>query len=478
MPPKAKVKAKARAKAALRRPAALERRGLLRRPAVGGTPWERGEEVPLHQVSPLDLRPGCLLAVTEGYYFGARVKLACEVIKMEMEYGETTLVVKAKGTDSEALLRTHTAQPNQVFRCHVCQEGCSRQDVGDYKVHALKGRQIKRDGDEPWTGNLGPEKEEDDENANLRRRVALLAQEGRVEDADREVREGVPALPRQGEMPGGDKKKKKKKKEKKDKHILDGRHPGLAGQKTTQEVFGGTALDPRERVRRRVLSKAQKFVSSKKSKSTSGSSNSSSSSSSSLEEVKGLTTVFAEETKIRGVAERYPGALAMESLASMKRSLLTAAGEDQEEGILKPVALLYYRSVLSKRASGPQSREMLNLSTALDMMLKGRIASAADVIAQRLKAQEAITQGTHWAIAQRLEIPPSEAEGLVARTELQQAQKEDYADARARWRSQSTSQGKGEAKGKNKWQKGDREPWKKEERKEDPGKKGKGKEKK
>ena len=156
---------------------------------------------------------------------------------MEMEYGETTLVVKAKGTDSEALLRTHTAQPNQVFRCHVCQEGCSRQDVGDYKVHALKGRQIKRDGDEPWTGNLGPEKEEDDENANLRRRVALLAQEGRVEDADREVREGVPALPRQGEMPGGDKKKKKKKKEKKDKHILDGRHPGLAGQKTTQEVF-------------------------------------------------------------------------------------------------------------------------------------------------------------------------------------------------------------------------------------------------
>ena len=256
MPPKAKVKAKARAKAALRRPAAPERRGLLRRPAVGGTPWERGEEVPLHQVSPLDLRPGCLLAVTEGYYFGARVKLACEVIKMEMEYGETTLVVKAKGTDSEALLRTHTAQPNQVFRCHVCQEGCSRQDVGDYKVHALKGRQIKRDGDEPWTGNLGPEKEEDDENANLRRRVALLAQEGRVEDADREVREGVPALPRQGEMPGGDKKKKKKKKEKKDKHILDGRHPGLAGQKTTQEVFGGTALDPRERVRRRVLSKA------------------------------------------------------------------------------------------------------------------------------------------------------------------------------------------------------------------------------
>ena len=188
--------------------------------------------------------------------------------------------------------------------------------------------------------------------------------------------------------------------------------------------------------------------------------------------------MFAEETKIRGVAERYPGALAMESLASMKRSLLTAAGEDQEEGILKPVALLYYRSVLSKRASGPQSREMLNLSTALDMMLKGRIASAADVIAQRLKAQEAITQGTHWAIAQRLEIPPSEAEGLVARAELQQAQKEDYADARARWRSQSTSQGKGEAKGKNKWQKGDRETWKKEERKEDPGKKGKGKEKK
>ena len=480
MPPKAKAKAKAKARARLPRPAAPARRARMRRPAARGTPWERGEEVPLHQVAPLDLRPGCLLAVTEADYFGEQAKFSCEVVKMEMEYGETTLVVKAKGTTHEGILKAHSAHPHQLFRCHVCPEGCSRQEVGEYRIHGLRGRQLNREGDEPWTSNLEavePGKEEDDENANLRRRSALLTQEVPGGDAHRGDREEVPALPGEKEKEQSDKKKKKKKKtkEKKEKGVLNGRHPILAGQKQAKDVFGGTALDPREKVRRRVLSKAQRFVSSKKSRSTSGSTSSDSSSSSSLEEAKGLAGVFTEETKIRGVAERFPGALAMESLASMERSLLAAAGETQEKDALRPVALLYYRSVLAKKANGPQSREMLNLSTVLDLMVRGRIAAAADVVAQRLKAQESITQGTHWAIAQRLEIPPFETEGLVARTELQQAQKEDYAEARSRWRTQRASQGKGDSKGKTKGQKGDRETWKKEE---DSQKKGKGKEKK
>eukprot|EP00435_Cladocopium_sp_Y103_P039385 s239_g10.t1 len=484
MPPKAKVRAKAKARGgALRRRAAVVGPRRIRRPAARGdeTPWGQGQEVPLHQVSPVDLQPGCWLAVTEGDYFGEQVKLACEVTKLEMEHGETTLVVKPKGTDSEAILKVHTAHPQQSFRCHVCPPGCGRQDVGEFKLHASKGRKVNREGDEAWTNNLevvdpgADGRGGEDENADLRRRAALLRPEHPGGQAMQPEREGGVALPGEEDKAEETKKKKKKKEKKKEKNLLDGRHPAQAGQKEVKEIYGGTAMDPREKVRRRVLAKAQKFVASKKVRSSSGSSSESSTSSSSLE-ARGLTTVFAEETKIRGVAERFPGALAMESMVAMRRSLLTTSGEEADETSLKPVALLYFRSVLAKRANGPQSREMLNLSTVLDLLVRGRIASAADVVAQRLKAQEAVTQGTHWAVAQRMEIPPSEAEGIAARTELRHAQKEDYADAQARWRAQSSGGGRGDGKGKNKGQKG--EAWKKEERKDEPAKKGKGKEKK
>ena len=111
----------------------------------------------------------------------------------------------------------------------------------------------------------------------------------------------------------------------------------------------------------------------------------------------------------------------------------------------------------------------LNLSAALDLLLKGRIAGAADVLAQRIKAQQSVCQGTHWSIALR----------LVQRSELQEAQREDYQDARAKWRTQASSAGKGDQKGKGKGAKGDREQWRREDRKDDDkNKKGKGQERK
>lgn len=142
---------------------------------------------------------------------------------------------------------------------------------------------------------------------------------------------------------------------------------------------------------------------------------------------------------------------------------------------MKPVALLYYRSVLAKRTSGAQSRALLNLAASLDLLLRGRIAAAADVIAQRFKAQEAVAQGTAWSVAQRMEMPRSDIGGLAGRSELQHAKREDYQEALTRWRVQSSSQGKGDGKNKTKGQKGDRDAWRKEESKDQ---KGKGKEKK
>ena len=152
-----------------------------------------------------------------------------------------------------------------------------------------------------------------------------------------------------------------------------------------------------------------------------------------------------------------------------------------DESAIRPVALLYYRTVLERRTSGPQSREMLNLSAALDLLVRGKPACAADLIAQRLKAQEAVSQGTSWAVAQRMELPPPELPGLVARAELASARKEEYEEARTRWRAaQGSGGGKNDSKGKGKSSKGEGQPWRREDRR-DEGKgkqKGKGQEKK
>ena len=164
----------------------------------------------------------------------------------------------------------------------------------------------------------------------------------------------------------------------------------------------------------------------------------------------------------------------METLLSMRRQLLTTSGEDGEEHTTRPVALLYYRSVLSRRVSGPQARELLNLATAIDALLKGRPALTLDIMCQRLKAQEAVANGTAWAVAQKVELASSEAAALIARGELQTAQRESYLDARARWQAQSTSPAKGNQKGKEKG-KSDKDSSMKEDKREDAKKeKGKG----
>ena len=176
---------------------------------------------------------------------------------------------------------------------------------------------------------------------------------------------------------------------------------------------------------------------------------------------------FGEE--FWGRPKRFPGALTLEAVTAMRQALLTTSGEELDDTGVKPVALLYYRSVLCRRATGAQSREMLNLAAALDHLLRGRVVCAADIISQRLKAQEAVTQGTSWSVALRMEVPPPESGSLVSRAELQQARREDYSEAQARWRTQANSGSKGDGKGKGKNQKGHQEPWKKDEKKEDAG---------
>ena len=195
-----------------------------------------------------------------------------------------------------------------------------------------------------------------------------------------------------------------------------------------------------------------------------------------LVEGQGMDGVFTTDSKARGVSEKYPGALTFETITTMRRSLLTTAGEEADERSTKPVALLYYRNQLARRATGAQARELLNLATALDHLLRGKPAMAADVISQRMKAQQAVLHGTHWSIAQRMELPLPGETTLVAQAELQIAQKENYDESRSRWLAQGGQTGgkKGESKGsgKTKAAKGEKPEWQKDSKRDDQ-KKGK-----
>ena len=274
-------------------------------------------------------------------------------------------------------------------------------------------------------------------------------------------------------------KEEEKKAKDKDESLLSGRHAGRAVQKELSQLFAGTALDPKEKIRRRVLRRAQRLALKKKIRRSSSSSSggSRSSSSSSETEVELVEGVYAEETKARILAEKCPGALAMETLQTMRRNLLTTAGEEGDQKSTAPVALLYYRSVLGRKATGPQARELLTLATTVDALLKGKPATAVDILCQRMKSQEAVLGGTSWAIAQKIELASGETASLMARGELQVAQKESYLDSKAKWQSQASGV-KGPAKGKGKG-KPDKDGPSRDDRKDEPRRdKGKGGEKK
>eukprot|EP00435_Cladocopium_sp_Y103_P029465 s3415_g7.t1 len=411
------------------------------------SPWSQGLEQELWRVAPMELGPGTLLVITEGDYFGARVKFAGEVTKLEVEHGESTVLLKAKGTDNEGILKASSARPQQLFRGHICPAGCGKLDSGDYVIHCIKGRKLNPGQDEPWTGNLEgqpPPDAGEDELGHLRERSAELLRNAEKEKAAPGGAQGGGSPKNVDSSPAKsheEKKKKKSKKEKKRaKEVTGGKHPAIAAQKELRDLYAGTGLDPREKVRRKVLGRAQRFAARKKAKSDS------------------------EQCDSGGVQGPRDGVCRGEQSPGDCGEIPWDPDSRGSHG--------YEASAVD------DAREMLNISAALDHLLRGRVASAADILAQRLKAQESVTQGTAWSVALRMEVPPPEHSSLVTRTELQQARREDYSEAQARWRSQASGGGKSEGKNKSKGNKGDN-PWKKDEREDNRGKaKGKSQEKK
>ena len=54
--------------------------------------------------------------------------------------------------------------------------------------------------------------------------------------------------------------------------------------------------------------------------------------------------------------------------------------------------------------------ELITICAGLDALLKGSPSKCTDILCQRLKSIEASMSGTHWSVAQRLELTPQEAQ--------------------------------------------------------------------
>lgn len=237
---------------------------------------------------------------------------------------------------------------------------------------------------------------------------------------------------------------KERLKEKKDKKSKRKRSSSGSGRnklrtkakKKLDDLFADTGLDPEARNRKRFLRKAQKKVKKRKRGRASRASKSSSSSGSSHGSVDqsvvglGKTRLFSEDSVPQELAEDLPGTLAAQWLLSAKDHLLLSRGDQDEEepGKLPLVATRYVRQALHDRMAPPMRRELLNISRALDRLLAGRPAECADVLVQRLKSLEMVSQGVHYSIANKVDLIEDEKVLAASATETLDAAKRASAE--------------------------------------------------
>ena len=118
--------------------------------------------------------------------------------------------------------------------------------------------------------------------------------------------------------------------------------------------------------------------------------------------------LFCEETRLKRLWRQYPGVLSAQALSEMKNSLMTSSGTmwSIEKTALPPLCTHFARTQLMHNMA------IVALCTAMDQLIQGRVAAGLDVLAQRLKATEAISGGAHWSMARQMELCRVENTGI------------------------------------------------------------------
>ena len=120
-----------------------------------------------------------------------------------------------------------------------------------------------------------------------------------------------------------------------------------------------------------------------------------------------------DTNRIRRLAQEKPGELLLTTIGNLRTFLDRAealpVGAAQAK-VLQPVFLRYH--LLAHEAVGNLGqrnlRELRTLSEVLDLVVRGEVMKAADVLVQRFKAVELASQEGSWLVAQHPElIPPT-----------------------------------------------------------------------
>ena len=440
----------------MRRPAGgPERPRVRRRPAAAGPPdggWEKASEVNIWE---LNSWPAIYI---QGQYWDNDAEVIGEMKSLAVGDDGTMLTVKAHGTTSEELLRLLSGRASKVLQVHLCDEPCSHLVWKEGLIHAQRLKRCQFE-DHPWSRNaeVSVREAERDEMEVLRKEAAergkgvgagLGAPGAAAEEAAREA-------PKE-EKEASSKKKKKKKKKAKER---------MTPVKSLEAIFGTTGLDPKEEVRRKLRRKAKHLSRKARSrKSSSNSSSSDSSSGSSTMEEGPTEELFSPVSAPQRIWRRFPGVLTSTMILEAQRVMLLQLGaglHEAETRSLRPIVSQYCRQHLMASMAPPVAREALHWSAVLDLILEGRVASAMDVMTQRLKSLEGLSKSMRPDLLRQLELLPLDRGGLATSSEVQMAGQAANHEAKVLqksttrpWEERQKGKEKGE-KGKWKSSKGD-----------------------
>ena len=120
-----------------------------------------------------------------------------------------------------------------------------------------------------------------------------------------------------------------------------------------------------------------------------------------------------DESKVRRTAATKPGALLRSGLVVMQRHVgrqvedCEAVDAVQAKGLAAACLAAALKPNAGSRLSFGALRELQSLAEALDLLMRGRVASAGDVLIQRFRAVEAASlEEGEWSVARHLEKRP------------------------------------------------------------------------
>lgn len=136
---------------------------------------------------------------------------------------------------------------------------------------------------------------------------------------------------------------------------------------------------------------------------------------------------------MKRLASRHPGRPLRDGLREMAQYLPQRPGGEPYDD-LQPRVVQYLTTVLETKARRPMSvrnsRELRTLAQALDSILVGNIALAADTLMMRFQAVELAAEDASWEVSQHLELIPPVSASSVGGAYRKAAAKEALTEAR------------------------------------------------